>query len=170
MAAKTFVQIKLPSDPGAALEAGTKQYIDTGDAANVPTSRTVTAGSGLSGGGALSSNITLTAARVASPANTVTYSATLALDPTLGNNQNITATGALSLSISTTGAIDGQMVMVSVLASGAQRVVTITGANIPAGLSSTLTIAQNKVGLMGFRYVGLLGTPAWVLMSSTQTT
>jgi hypothetical protein len=215
MARQFTSPILLPSAPSAGLHAATKSYVDTGDAASAPASRlitagtgltgggdltadrtltvaygtssttatvgndsrvanavqtstTVTAGSGLGGGGALSSNITLTAARVTSPANTVTYSATLALDPTLGNNQNITATGALSLSISTTGAIDGQMVMVSVLAQTTQRVVTLTSTNIPAGLSSTLAIASGKVGLLGFRYVGLAST--WVLMSSTQTT
>lgn len=158
--------ILLPADPSLSLQAVTKQYVDNN---TVPTSRTVTAGSGLGGGGALSANITLTAARVTSPANTVTYSATLALDPTLGNNQNITATGALSLSISTTGVIDGQMIMVSVLASGSAQTVTLTGINIPSGLSSVVAITSAKVGLFGFRYVGLLGTPAWVLMSSTQT-
>ena len=159
--------ILLPADPTLSLQASTKSYVDAVATASVPTSRTVTAGSGLSGGGALSSNITLTAARVTSPANTVTYSATLALDPTLGNNQNITATGALSLSISTTGAIDGQMVMVSVLASGAQRTVTLTSTNIPAGQSSVMAITSGKCGLFGFRYVGLIS--AWVLMSSMQT-
>lgn len=166
MVVKSFQQIQLPSDPAGVLQSGTKQYIDAADATKVGSVTAADASVVCSG----TTTVTVKAGRVTSPANTVTYSATLALDPTLGNNQNITATGALSLSISTTGAIDGQMVMVSVLASGAQRVVTITGANIPAGLSSTLTIAQNKVGLMGFRFVGLLGTPAWVLMSSTQTT
>lgn len=136
----------------------------------VATSRQVIAGSGLSGGGALTSDVTLTAARVTSPANTVTYSSSITIDPTLGNNQNITATGALTLAVSTTGAIDGQMLMVSVLASGGARVVTLSGINIPAGLSSTLSVTSTKVGLFGFRYVGLLGTPAWVLMSEIQTT
>jgi hypothetical protein len=163
MAAKAFVQIALPSDPGAALETATKQYADT----KVGTSRQVLAGTGMTGGGALSADVTVNAARVTSPANTVTYSASLTLDPTLGNNQNITATGALTLGISTTGAIDGQMVMVSVLASGAQRVVTTTGITMTTGQSSTLTIAAGKVGLLGLRYVGLLS--AWVLMSATVT-
>lgn len=54
--AKALVQIKLPNDPGAALEAGTKQYIDSADGTKVPTSRSVAAGTGLIGGGDLSAD------------------------------------------------------------------------------------------------------------------
>lgn len=163
MVVKSFVQIQLPSDPAGVLQSGTKQYIDAADATKVGSVTAADASVVCSG----TTTVTVKAARVTSPANTVAYSATLALDPTLGNNQNITATGALSLSISTTGAIDGQMVMVSVLASGAQRVVTLTSTTMTTGQSSTLTITSGKVGMLGFRYSSL--NSAWNLMSATQT-
>ena len=130
---------------------GGTDAIAPADIGAVATSRQVLAGTGMTGGGALTSDVTINAGRVTSPANTVTYSSSITIDPTLGNNQMITATGALTLAVSTTGAIDGQMLMVSVLASGGARVVTLSGINIPAGLSSTLSVTSAKVGLFGFR-------------------
>ncbi len=50
--------ILLPADPTAALQAATKQYADL----KVPATRNVNAGTGLTGGGALSSDVTLTVA------------------------------------------------------------------------------------------------------------
>lgn len=110
---------------------------------------------------------TLAAARlplVLSTPVTVTYAATIAIDPTAGNNFKITATGALALSVSTTGASDGQMVMVEVLASGAARTVTVT-ATFTTGLVAANVIASGKVGYFGFRYSALLS--AWVLLAVT---
>lgn len=54
---RTFTApILLPADPTLALQASTKQYADT----KVPSTRNVNAGTGLTGGGALSADITLT--------------------------------------------------------------------------------------------------------------
>src|SRR5882724_8941676 len=44
---KSFAQIKLPNDPGGVLEAGTKQYIDAGDATKQPLDTDLTAIAGL---------------------------------------------------------------------------------------------------------------------------
>ena len=59
---KSFGQIQLPNDPGGVLQAGTKQYIDAGDAANTPTTRQIIAGTGLTGGGTLAADRTLAVA------------------------------------------------------------------------------------------------------------
>lgn len=59
---KSFAQVVLPSDPAGVLQAGTKQYIDAADALAVPTTRQIVAGTGLTGGGALSADRTLTVA------------------------------------------------------------------------------------------------------------
>lgn len=112
---------------------------------------------------------TLAAARlplVTSTPVTVTYSATVAIDPTAGNNFKITATGALALSVSTTGATDGQMVMVEVLASGAARTVTLSG-TLTTGLIAANAVASGKTGFFGFRYSALVA--GWVLLATTAT-
>lgn len=59
MSRKFTTAIELPGNPSTGLQAATKDYVDTGDAARVPTSRSVLAGTGLSGGGALSADVTL---------------------------------------------------------------------------------------------------------------
>jgi hypothetical protein len=59
MARKFTTAIELPGNPSTGLQAATKDYVDTGDAARVPTTRSVLAGTGLSGGGALSADVTL---------------------------------------------------------------------------------------------------------------
>lgn len=59
MSRKFTTAIELPGNPSTGLQAATKDYVDTGDAARVPTSRSVLAGTGLTGGGALSADVTL---------------------------------------------------------------------------------------------------------------
>lgn len=102
---------------------------------------------------------------VASPPVTVTFASSLTVDPTLGNNFKITATGALALAVSTTGALDAQMIVVEVLASGGSRTVTLNGAIfLSTGLSAATTIASTKVGFFGLRYSILAG--GWVLLAA----
>lgn len=104
---------------------------------------------------------------VASTPVTVTYASSMTLDPTVGNNFKITATGALALNISTTGALDGQMVMVAVLASGGARTVTLNGAILlTTGTTAALAIVSTKVGFFGLRYSTLAG--GWTLLAQTQ--
>jgi hypothetical protein len=100
---------------------------------------------------------------VATAPYTVTYAASITLDPTLGSNPQITATGNPTIGVSTTGAFNGQQILLEVLASTAQRTVTLTGINILPGLSSVNAIASSKVGFFAFRYSAL--DSAWHLMS-----
>lgn len=57
-AATSTVPVVLPADPTTSLQAATKAYADT----KTPLTRTVTAGTGLTGGGSLASDITLSIA------------------------------------------------------------------------------------------------------------
>jgi hypothetical protein len=100
---------------------------------------------------------------VASTPYTVTFASTLTLDPTLGNNPQTTATGPSTIGISTTGALNGQQILLEVLASLAQRTMTFTGINILPGLSSVNPVTSGKVGFYAFRYSSLDGS--WHLMS-----
>jgi hypothetical protein len=62
MARQFTSPILLPAAPSASLHAATKGYVDAGDAVAVPTSRLITAGTGLTGGGDLTLDRTLTVA------------------------------------------------------------------------------------------------------------
>lgn len=105
----------------------------------------------------------------ASP-RTVTYAGSITLTPLSGvdvDRVNITATGGPTITPGT-GA-DGQIIRLAVLASGAQRVVTIAASvRLSTGITvRTLTIPQNQAGVIGLEYVGLLG--AWVLFAAYVT-
>jgi hypothetical protein len=160
---KSKVAVLLPGDPTTALGVATKQYVDTGVAARALSSHTHAASDVNSG--------TLAAARlplVLSTPQTITYAASLTLDPTVGNNQDITATGALALAISTTGVVNKQMLLVEVLASGGARIVTLNAAIVlTSGLIAAPSIPSGKVGLFGFRYSALLS--AWMCIAQTVT-
>ncbi len=101
---------------------------------------------------------------VASTPYTLTYSTTITMDPTLGNNAQMTATGPSTIGISTTGAGNGQQILLEVLASLAQRTITFTGINILPGLSSVNAVTSSKVGFFALRYSSL--DTSWHLMSS----
>jgi len=105
---------------------------------------------------------------VASTPYTITYSGSITIDPTLGNNPQITATGNPTIGISTTGVLNGQQILLEVLAQTTQRTVTLTGINILPGLSSVNAITVAKVGFFGFRYSSLNAT--WHLMSYAAST
>lgn len=61
MVRKFTTAVELPGDPASGLQAATKDYVDTGLSAKVPTSRSVIAGTGLTGGGSLAADRTLSA-------------------------------------------------------------------------------------------------------------
>lgn len=97
-----------------------------------------------------------------------TYAGTMLLDPTDGDQANITATNNItSLGISTTGAEDGQWIVVAVLASGGNRTVTPTTTASQGGVSSTMngpfTIPSGKVALFSYRFSSL--NSSWTLWS-----
>lgn len=100
---------------------------------------------------------------VASTPYTITYAGSLTIDPTLGSNPQLTATGNPTIGISTVGALNGQLIMLEVLAATTQRTVTLTGVNILPGLLSVNPITFSKVGFFGFRYSSL--NSSWHLMS-----
>lgn len=101
------------------------------------------------------------------PPVTVTYAASTTINPTLGNNFQITATGNITtLTISTTGAQNGQQITLVILASGGARTITLAGATaLTTGLTAATTIASTKLGLWTLRYSTL--NSAWLLLGQT---
>lgn len=88
---------------------------------------------------------------------TQAYAASLTLNATAGNSRICTATGDLTLNEPTGGA-DGQVLLLRVIASGAQRVVTLASAfKRPSGIASTLTIANGLRGDIGLYYEAAYG-------------
>jgi hypothetical protein len=61
MVRKFTTAVELPGDPASGLQAATKDYVDTADGGKVSTSRSVLAGTGLTGGGTLAADRTLAA-------------------------------------------------------------------------------------------------------------
>ena len=59
MVRKFTTAVELPGDPSSGLQATTKDYVDTALLPKVPTSRSVLAGTGLTGGGTLAADRTL---------------------------------------------------------------------------------------------------------------
>lgn len=92
-------------------------------------------------------------------------SGTITIDPTLGNRVNIGAlTGNPTIVPSTTGAVDGQMLLAKVNPGASVRSLTVT-ATMSTGLASPLALAASKIGFLGFCYDGTLA--AWVLIAFT---
>ena len=75
---------------------------------------------------------------------TVTYATSVTLDASLGCVFRVTATGDLTVTDIITG-VDGQLVTLEVFASGAARVVTVTG-------GYTVTVASGTWWTGRFRY------------------
>lgn len=177
-------------------------------AGKASTARLITAGTGLTGGGDLSADRTLTVAYgtsgttacvgndsrlsdsrtptgtaggkltgtypnpgialvTSTPYAHATTTGTVTVDPTLGNSVNVGAlTGIITLTPSTTGALDGQMLMVQVRGDASvSRAITVTGPTLTTGLTSPITLAATKYGFFGFRYSTTLG--AWALLAYT---
>lgn len=128
---RTFTApILLPGDPTLALQASTKQYVDNN---YVPTTRTVSSGTGLTGGGALSANQTISA-------SFGTTSGTICQ----GNDSRVTgAAPAASPSFTGTASFGGAMV---------QTPVTLTDATtiaVNAALGNTFRVTLTTSRTMG---------------------
>ena len=102
---------------------------------------------------------------------TVSYAATITIDPTVtGDRINITATGNItSLGFSTTGAGDGQVLQLVVLASTANRTVTFASAvRTSTGVTrGPYTITAGQILRAAVEYSTL--TNAWALVGATTT-
>ena len=90
-------------------------------------------------------------------------SGTITIDPTLGNNVNVGAlTGNPTIVPSTTGAVDGQMLLVVVDPGASIRSIAVT-ATMTTGLASPISLAASKIGFFGFRCKG----STWYLIAYT---
>lgn len=157
---KSFAQVVLPNDPGAALQASTKQYCDN-------TFETQSAAALLAPLSSPTFTGLVTAVRLVKTPQTVSYASTVTLDASTGDAFAITATGDMHLA-ALTSPTNGQMVVVEVLASGANRIVTIDGPTLlTTGLVQNTTVQSGQVGVFGFRYSVLRGS-VWLLTSATQ--
>lgn len=90
---------------------------------------------------------TATAPRFVNPPQTITYAATITPDASVGSLFRCTATGNLTLADPTNG-VDGQSVVVEVLASGADRTLNFAGGGtavtIPSGQWWAGTLRRNS--------------------------
>lgn len=85
------------------------------------------------------------------------YAASLTINATGGNNRVCTATGNVLLN-EPAGGSDGQLILLKVIASGAQRVVTFGAAlKRPSSISSTLTIPSGQRGTIGLQFESVYG-------------
>jgi hypothetical protein len=117
--------VQIPHDAGAVIDLSTLDTIFAVDAPNAVTMATL-----LAGKQPLATLLT----RLATAPVTVTYAASITLDASLGCVFRVTATGNLTVSSISNG-VDGQTVTLEVLASGADRTLTIgaMSAVIPSG-------------------------------------
>jgi hypothetical protein len=144
-ARKFLTPVELPGDPASGLQASTKDYVDAGVATRVPTTRSVVAGTGLTGGGALSADRTLTVAYGSASGTAVqgndarvsvvpfapvplTDGATIATDASLGNHFRVTLAGNRTLS-NPTNPTDGQRCIWELIQDGTgSRTITLGSA------------------------------------------
>jgi hypothetical protein len=119
--------ILLPADPTLALQASTKQYADT----KVPSTRNVNSGTGLSGGGALSGDLTLA----------VSYGTTSGT-AAQGNDTRITgAAPAASPSFTGTSTFGGAMVQTPVALTDASTIAV----NAALGNMFRVTLGASRI-------------------------
>ena len=102
---------------------------------------------------------------------TVAYASSLTIDPTTpGNRINITATGDISsLAVSGTGALDGQVLQLIILASAASRSVTFASSlRTTTGISrGPYTVPSGQILRAAVEYSTL--TSAWAILAVTVT-
>lgn len=92
---------------------------------------------------------------------------TIALDASLGNNRDLTATGNITLN-PPTSPVPNQVLQISVLASGAARTVTFgVGLVLLTGIAASYAPGSGKVLRISMRYSSLLA--AWVVEAAAIT-
>ena len=101
------------------------------------------------------------------PPRTMSATTTASVSGIDQGDMQITATG--NPTITPTGTPNGRMMVVEVLASGAERVPTMdTDVILTRDVTDrSLTVPQNAVGIFGLRYSALRS--AWILLSATIT-
>jgi hypothetical protein len=97
-----------------------------------------------------------------------TYAGSLALDPTLGNYPYTTATGNITALSIGAGGVAGQDILHEVLASSADRTVTLSGVGNLSNIPGPYIIPSGKVGLFLYRYLAV--SSAWCLIHFDVTT
>lgn len=101
---------------------------------------------------------------VPNPPLTLAHSSSLTADATLGNYRFVTATSDLTLNPPTFGA-DGQLWRVRIVASGAQRTLTLaSGLRRPSHIGTTVVIASGRRGDVGLLYEG--ADSAWTVLAA----
>jgi hypothetical protein len=105
----------------------------------------------------IAGSVALSAPQVRDAPVVQAYAASLTLNAAAGNNRICTATGNLTLNEPANG-VDGQSLLLRVIASGAQRVVTFAAAlKRPTAIASTMTIFAGQRGDIGLYYEAAYG-------------
>ena len=91
------------------------------------------------------------------------YAASLTINAAAGNHRILAATGNLTLNEPANGA-DGQLLLLKVIASGAQRTVSFVAAlKRPSSIASTLTIPSGQRGTIGLSFESTYG---WTVVTA----
>jgi hypothetical protein len=99
--------VTVSSDPDQAMEVATKQYVDNADLTKVPTTRTLTAGNGLTGGGDLSANRQLD---VGAGTGITVAADTVALDTTYADARYALAAAGVKRYVTSVGGAVSQVI------------------------------------------------------------
>lgn len=173
MARSFGVPIALPADAASPLHATTKQQMDAAVATRAASSHTHAESdvTSLVSDLALKAPLAsptftglLTAVRVLTTPQTQSVTTTLTIDASTGDMHHITATGNPAFAVPT-NPTNGQIITVAILASGADRTVTLNASILITGpYTAANVITSGKVGWFRFSYT-TLGSSAWRLLS-----
>jgi hypothetical protein len=162
---KSFAQVQLPNDPGAVLQAGTKQYIDTADATKASATHTHAESDVTSLTTDLSAKAptasptftgTATFAKMVQVPVALTDATTIAVDASLGNTYRVTLAGNRTLG-APSNPTDGQMLLFEIKqdATGSRTLALATGtgayklgSDITAVTLSTVASTTDYLGVI----------------------
>jgi len=111
---------------------------------------------------------TVTAPRIIKPPQALSSgTANLTIDASTGDNQKVTATGNPTLLAPTNG-VDGQVLVIEVLASGGARTVFLNAAILlTSGQAASYVVSSGKIATIILKYSALAGS-VWFCTSMTQ--